>query len=314
LEINMNYRAILIATLQTLGLFVAGFVIPLVGQIFALFTPVPLILVSVRNGRLAGLTTLVASSVIMSLLGGWQAAAVLFFSFGLMAIGTSEGMRRNLRPEQTTFLGGLLPVMVLAAIAMLYLVRVGKDPITEVEVYLRDIIAASAKTYTTVGLTEMAAMLSSIPDSFIYYLTRLIPGIAIATSVTQAACCFGIARNILMRRPGAEPLPAQPSLAAWHAPDSWVWGLIASLALIIVPREPARLVGWNIAILFAVLYLAQGTAIVDHYLRKTGIKTFGRGLILALILVMPSVVFVIALGVVDIWADFRKVRGPVVKP
>jgi len=309
----MNYRAILIATVQTLGLFVAGFVIPLLGQMLALFTPVPLILIYLRNGKLEGLTTLVASSVIMSVLGGWQAAAILFLSFGLMAIGTAEGMRRNLKPEQTSLLGGLLPIAVLGAIVLFYLVRVGKNPITEVEIYLREVIASSAKTYTTMGLTEMAAMVSSIPDSFVYYLSRLLPGITIATSVTQAACCFGIARAILVRRPGTEPAPAQPSLALWHAPDSWVWGLIAALALIVVPGETAKLFGWNIGILFAVLYLAQGTAIAEHYLRKAGIKTFIRGLLLALILAMPSVVFVIALGIVDIWADFRKVRVPVVK-
>jgi uncharacterized protein YybS (DUF2232 family) len=304
----MNYRAILIATVQTLGLFVAGFVIPLLGQMLALFTPVPLILIYIRNGQQAGLTTLVASSVIMSVLGGWQAAALLVLSFGLMAIGTSEGMRRNLRPEQTSLLGGLLPIAVLGAVVLFYLFRVGKNPITEVEVYLRGIIAASAQTYTNMGLTEMAAMVSSIPDSFVYYLARLIPSITIATSVTQAACCFGIARAILRRKPGTEPLPAQPSLAAWHAPDSWIWGLIAALALIVVPQETARFIGWNIAILFAVVYLSQGAAIVEHYLRKAGIRTIARGLLLALILALPSVVFVIALGIVDIWADFRKVR------
>jgi uncharacterized protein YybS (DUF2232 family) len=303
----MNYRAVLTAIVQTLALFVAGFIHPL-GQLFGLFTPVPLILVYVRSGKPAGLTTLVASSVIMSVLGGWQVAAILFFSFGLMAIGASEGMRRNLRPEQTSLLGGLLPIAVVGAIVVFYLARVGKNPITEVEVYLREIIINSAKTYTTLGLTEMAAMVSSIPDSFIYYLARLIPSIIIATSVTQAACCYGIARAILLRRPGTEPIPVQPTLAAWHAPDSWVWGLIAALALIVVPRETARFIGWNIAILFAVVYLAQGAAIVEHFLRKSGIRSLARGLLLALILALPSVVFVIALGIVDIWADFRKVR------
>ncbi len=111
-----------------------------------------------------------------------------------------------------------------------------------------------------------------------------------------------------MRKPGTEPAPAQAPFASWHAPDSWVWGLIAALALIVVRLETARLAGWNMAICFAVVYLAQGAAIVDYYLRKAGIKAIGRGLILALVLIMPSVVFVIALGVVDIWADFRKVR------
>lgn len=306
----MNYRSILIAIVQTLGLFVAGFIHP-IGQLLALFTPVPLILISIRNGSTDGLITLVASSVIMAALGGWQAAAILVLSFGLMAIGISEGMRRNWRPEQTSLLGGLLPIAVLATIVVFYLVRAGKNPITEIEMYLREIIANAAQTYTTMGFTEMAATISSFSDTVIYYFARLLPGITIATSVMQAACCFGITRAILRRKPGTQPASEQPSLALWHAPDPWVWGLIAALVLIVVPQETARLAGWNLAILFGVLYLAQGSAIVEHYLRKTGIKAIGRGLLLAIILAMPSIVFVVALGVVDVWADFRKVRVPV---
>ena len=306
----MNYRPILIATAQTLGLFVSGFVIPLLGQALALFTPVPLILIYARNGRQEGLITLFASCLIIAALGGWQVAAILFLGFGLMAIGASEGMRRSLKPEQTALLGGLLPIAALAAIVFFYVARVGKNPVMEIDAYLQESLVAAAKTYTSMGLTEMAAMVSSIPDAFVYYLARLIPGIIIATSVLQAACCFGIARAILMRKPGTEPAPEQTSLAAWHAPDSWVWGLIAALTLIVIPLETARFAGWNLAIVFAVFYLAQGAAIVDHYLRKARIKVFGRGLILAFILAMPSIVFVIALGIVDVWADFRKVRVP----
>jgi uncharacterized protein YybS (DUF2232 family) len=305
----MNYRAVLIAAAQTLGLFLAGVIHP-IGQLLALFTPVPLILISVRYGSKDGLITLALTSAIMAALGGWEAAAVLVLSFGLMAIGTSEGLRRNWKPEQTSLMGGLLPMAVLAIIVVSYLARMGKNPITEVEVYLREVIATAAKTYTTMGFTEMAATISSIPDRAIHTFARLLPGIIIAISLVQAACCFIIARAMLMRKPIAGPVLSQTSLASWHAPDTWVWGLIAALALIVVPQETARLTGWNLAILFAVLYLAQGSAIVEHYLRKAGIKTMVRGLLLAFILAMPSIVFVIALGIVDIWTDFRKVRMP----
>ena len=82
------------------------------------------------------------------------------------------------------------------------------------------------------------------------------------------------------------------------------------LALIVAPQETARLFGWNLAIIFAVVYLAQGASIVEYYLLKAHIKSFGRGVIMAFILAMPSIVFVIALGIVDVWADVRKVRGP----
>ena len=49
---------------------------------------------------------------------------------------------------------------------------------------------------------------------------------------------------------------------------------------------------------------------MEHYLLKAHIKPLVRGLIMALVMAMPSIVFVIALGVVDVWADIRKVRGP----
>ena len=145
-------------------------------------------------------------------------------------------------------------------------------------------------------------------------LVRLIPGITVATSVFQAACCYGLSRAIVLRRPGqALPNLNRTTLAQWHAPDVWVWGLIIGLTLM-VPNASVRWTGWNLAIVYAVVYLTQGVAIVDHYLRKGRIQPFMRGMIHTLILALPSIVFVIALGVVDIWADFRKLRGGVKTP
>jgi uncharacterized protein YybS (DUF2232 family) len=311
----MDYRPVFMAIIQTLGLFLAGGIIPqfspalgVLAQILALFTPVPLILVSVRNGRWPGLVALIASSACITVLGGWQAGAVLVLSFGLMAIGVSEGLRKNFTFEQTSLLGGLLPIAVLGSIALFYLVKVGKNPIMEIDAYLRESITTAAHTYSSMGLAEMSAMISSIPDKVVYYFARLLPAIMISISLMQAAGCLAISRAFIARRPGREPLPQQPPFASWHAPDSWVWGLIVTLALIIVPQETARLIGWNFAIIFTLIYLAQGTAILEHYLRKALLKPFLRGVISCLILALPSIVFVIALGIVDIWADFRKVR------
>lgn len=309
----MNYRPIFTATVQTVGLYAAGFIIPVVGQVLALITPVPLILVSLRNGRKEGFVALGASAALIAVLGGWQAAAILLFTFGLMSVGIAEGMRRQMKPEQVSLLGGLLPVAVIGLAVAFYFFRVGKSPVGAIEDYLRTSLAEAAALYTKMGLNDMAATVTSVSDTFVHYLVRLIPAITIATSVTQAATCYSFSRAVITRKDPASPLAGQPSLSLWHAPDTWVWGLIAALALLVVPNGTSRLIGWNLAILFAVVYLAQGIAIVEFYLRKAHIKPFVRGLILALILAMPSLVFAIALGIVDIWADVRKVRGPVLK-
>ncbi len=307
----MNVRAVLVATLQTTALFAAGFIIPLLGQMLALVTSVPLILAYVRYGRKEGLAALGASCVLVLFLGGWQAAAILFFSFGFIAVGIAESMRRRMKPEQAVLLGGLLPVAVLGAIVLFYLIKVGKNPVSAVEEYLRESISEAAALYLKMGLTETATMIKFVSDSFVHYLARLMPGIIIATSVMQAAFCYGVSRIIMNRKDGPVTVVGQPSLLAlWHAPDAWVWGLIASLALIALPRVTARIAGWNLAILFAVVYLTQGTAIVEHFLQKGRLKPVMRSLIIILLLALPSIVFVITLGIVDIWADFRKVRMP----
>jgi len=304
----MNFKAVVIAAMEAVGLFVSGFVIPLIGQALMLFSPVPLILAYVRNGRTEGLASLGIAAAIVAV-ASWQMAAILILGFGLMAIGTAEGMRRGFRPESAALLGGLLPMAALSIVAAYYFVHNGKNPVTAVETYLQASISEAAAIYTKFGLTEMAAAVTAVSDSFIHYLVRLLPGIAIATSVIQAACCYGFSRAIIMRRPEPNPLPSGTTLAAWYAPDAWVWGLIVTLVLVMVPGKAVQITGWNLAILFALLYLTQGIALVEHYLRKARLKAFVRGLIHTIILVLPPVIAgVIAIGVVDIWADFRKVR------
>jgi len=304
----MNFRSIFLATVQTIGLYAAGFIIPVLGQALALFTPVPVIVAYVRNGRQEGFAVLCASGIIALILGGWKVSAIFFLSFGLMAVGASEGMRRAMKPERIALLGGTLPVAVIGTLFCVYFIHIGKNPVAAVETYLQASIADASRLYTSIGLTDTAALVTSFSDRFIHYFVRLIPGVAIATSVVQTACCYAVARALIRRHQGPV-YDAQPSLALWHAPDVWVWGLIAALALILIPKETLHFTGWNFAIVFAVVYLTQGIAIVDFYLRKARIRTFIRGLIIAIMLALPAIVFIIALGIVDVWADVRKVRG-----
>jgi uncharacterized protein YybS (DUF2232 family) len=311
----MNFRSAFLAVLQTVGLYLSGFIIPVIGQVLVLFTPVPLIVAYVRYGRREGLTTLAAATVIVALAGGWQMAAILAFGFGLMATALAESMFRSMKPEHAALLGGLAPVAVLTFVLFFYFAQNGKNPVTITEEYLRSSMADAAKVYAALGLADTAATVTAMSDKFVHYFARLLPGIIVATLVAQAAFCYGIVRAALIRRPGPAPLPVQNSLALWHAPDTWVWGLIASLMLLVIPDEIAWYAGWNFTILFATVYLAQGIALVDYYLRKSRMRPFVRGVVytLILILALPSVVFVIFLGILDIWADFRKVRGPVLK-
>lgn len=301
-------RTIAAASLWAAGLYLSGLFIPFLGQIAALFTPVPLIILWVRSGRRAGLAALAFAAVAVLFLAGPQAAVILVFAFGLMAAGVGEGMFRKFKPETAALLGGLLPLAVLGAALAYYFVRIGKNPVAVLEQYFQESLKEVAALYLKVGLRETADMVAAVSDKLVYYMVGLLPALAVTSSVVQAACCYGLARVFMLKRDGQASGHGGTSLAAWYAPDVWVWGLILALSLVAIPSSPGRTAGLNLVIVFIVVYAAQGMAVVEHALRKVRIASFGRGLIHALILATPLLAFVTALGVVDIWADFRKVR------
>jgi uncharacterized protein YybS (DUF2232 family) len=311
----MNYKATLVAAMQAVVLFLSGFYIPLLGM---MFTPVPLVLAYVRRGRPEGLAAIGISAAVAGFVVGpvigWPTTTVLLLGCGLLAVGLAEGILRQWKPESAVIVSGLPPVAVLTLVATRFFLRTHKNPVTFVETFLHEQRALTAKLYTDLKLTEVAAAVQAVPDTFMHYLVLMLPGIVVTSMLLVAAACFALAVRIITRRPGTAPALAVPTtLALWHAPDVWVWGLIATLALIVVPNETVKITGWNLAILYAVIYLIQGISIVEHYLRKARVQPVVRGLLYAIILALPpTVACVMALGVVDIWADFRKVRvnGP----
>ena len=311
----MPYRSIIVAALQSAGLYAAGFLIPFIGQIAMLFVPVPLVVLFLREGRPAGHLALATACFLAAALGWWQMAVLLFFlGFGLMALGLAEGMMRGWKAEQTVFLGGVLPLAALLLLLSILLLKSGKNPFTVAEEYLKTSIEDAQKVYTKLGLTEVVQTLGMVTDQVIRTVVRLLPGIFVSTSLIQAAGCYGMARAIVLRRSPASRLASQPSLAFWHAPDTFVWGLILTLVLVTWgsldhARTAVLFLGLNLSFVFALVYLIQGISILEYLFRRARIPAIGRTLLHTIILALPLVVLIIPLGIIDIWADFRKVRG-----
>ena len=316
----MPFRSIITAALRSAGLMIAGFLVPVVGQIALLIAPVPLILIMVREGKLPGMLALGIATVILAVLAGGQAVlVVIFLSFGFMAMGLADGLRWRWKPENAVLMGGMFTLVALVVVLAPFLSQTGKGPMAVTEEYLRTSIAEAQQLYTQLGLADVAQMMAQVTDTVVYYLVRLLPGIILATTLLQAACCYGMARNLILRKDPAAAILSEPSLATWHAPDSWVWGLIVSLGLVAsglltATKGIAFFLGLNLALVFLLVYSVQGLSLVEFTLRKARVGTIWRSLILTFIVALPLIVPVIALGVVDIWADFRKVRTPAQTP
>jgi uncharacterized protein YybS (DUF2232 family) len=70
-----------------------------------------------------------------------------------------------------------------------------------------------------------------------------------------------------------------------------------------------RVVGLNLLVVFLPIYFLQGLAVVTFFFQKKGVSPVLRTLGYALIaLLNPMPMLITAIGVFDMWADFRKPR------
>jgi hypothetical protein len=113
-------------------------------------------------------------------------------------------------------------------------------------------------------------------------------------------------------------------LADFRVPYVFIWALSCSLLAILAGRrweiEPLEITAWNVLIVCAILYLAQGGGIAAYFITRANLPPFMRlalNFLLFLMIVSPGINAVllgglILLGIAENWAPFRepKIKGP----
>jgi hypothetical protein len=112
------------------------------------------------------------------------------------------------------------------------------------------------------------------------------------------------------------------SLASFHVRPECIWALSLSLLAVVLGLNfgiaPLEIAGWNILVLCAILYLAQGGGIAVFFLARlpAGLR-FVLNLGILVLLLSPGINaafmgILILLGVAENWAPFRasKSSGP----
>ncbi|MBM3709497.1 MAG: DUF2232 domain-containing protein [Actinobacteria bacterium] len=109
-----------------------------------------------------------------------------------------------------------------------------------------------------------------------------------------------------------KPLPA---FKEWDLPWFFCWGMILGITLVIIPRfnrtfyTIMSVAGLNLMIIFGFLYLVLGASALWGFFERINFKTFWRYIVLIFIFLMPGLIlFLPVFGLIDIWANFRKLK------
>jgi uncharacterized protein YybS (DUF2232 family) len=292
-------RAVLSGTVCAIALCVGGLIGPPGAALALLALPLPSLVV----GGVAGVSHAAASSLAAGgLLGGllgWPVGVSFLALAGAPAVLAVLMLRRawRLEPVLSAAVGATLAGAV--ALAVLFAPAAGTWTQSLADAW-RSSFDGAVAMYRDLGMSaEQLAELEGQRDQLGALALRFLPALLVI-----GASGLWLANLRVSARWAA--WPQLHALARWRTPDWVVWLLIASGFALFVPNPGVTLVAGNVFAIVIACYFGQGLAIVSYFFQRFGLP---RGLRVAtyLVIAFQQVVaaLVVALGVFDLWGDFR---------
>jgi uncharacterized protein YybS (DUF2232 family) len=296
--------------------FLAASLIPLVGSAFFILTPLPILYYYTKIGRIQGWGVFIISLALVALFltffGSISSFPFLFIS-GLLGIILSEILHKNYSIERTI----IYPVTVLITLWFIVTVSLslilGKQPWHLIEDYIGKNIQESINFYTQLDIPaeQIAPIRDNIKQITIFF-TNIFPALFLVSVSLTVWINTLAARDIFFKN--RMTYPDFGNLSCWRAPESLIWILIASGVMLLIPAEWAKFVGLNLLIVCLFVYLLQGLSIISFIFKTKNVHRLFRISCYFLIFTLQYIILVvIAVGVVDLWIDFRKFLKPIPK-
>ena len=325
----------------TVGLFMSIVLVPILGVFVGSFTPVPMIYQYYRRGRIFGLTMVGLATVIVGLIyfsATRPYGSLVFLEYGVLAVAVGEGLRRRWSPDRLVGLSAAAVMVVALVILTVAGLSQGQTPWkftgAMVESQVRDSfnLYQSLMTGQITVPGEQPAAVPATPDldseagrdlatsppvaaeglgdefeAVAKVLISIFPGLLIMGTLLVTWANFMVCRHLLGRA-GLLP-PELMDLKRWRSPEQLVWVVIACGFGMFLPIKTAHALGLNGLLVLGLVYFFQGLCIVAFWLDRKSAPPFVRVIIYTLIALQQYLVLVIAaLGLFDMWFDFRKLK------
>lgn len=290
-----------VAALVSGGLYVAGSWLAPLAAPFLLLAPLPGLVVAARRAFYFCLLWCALVGILLSWAIGPDGAAGFVIALGLPAIAMGFGLRNWWSFERTAIAGVLCWT---AAIVLVSLLSFGD--FTAVIESAREQFAqgldlvlatsgslASSETAISLGDAERQALVSS--------LIEMLPALIVLTGSFMVLTNLVVVRNLT-------GVCSDVDLRTWSAPEPLIWILIASGFGILAPSYSVAVVCRNTFAVLLGCYFCQGLAVVGFYLEKYRLPpSLQVASYLLIVLQHILAAAVLAVGVFDLWGNFRRI-------
>lgn len=290
-----------LAALASACLYLAGAWLTPLAAPFLMMAPLPGLVVASRYEYPFCILWCLLSAVLLTLAVGIGGAAGFVVALGIPSLAMGFGLRRWWSFERTALVGISCWTLAMLATSLLAFgdfsaaVAAARDQLS----HSLEVALSTSGSFSGVenAVTVSEAERQILVDSLI----QMLPSLVVLTGAFLVLANLVTVRRIT----GA---CSDVDLRMWRTPDTLIWGLIGSGAFAMFsPNEQLAMAARNVVVILLGGYFCQGLAIVSYYFDRYRLP---RGLQVAsyLLIALQHVVTaaVLALGVFDLWGNFRR--------
>ncbi|HSE91271.1 MAG TPA: DUF2232 domain-containing protein [Candidatus Binatia bacterium] len=313
----MQRREIIIkfvlALASTVFLLISGVVLPAVGMIMIPFVPQPVLFFGLKYGTGLGVAVLVAALVILLVFAG-EALGFIYSIFAVM-VGLLFWLLGRLRAVELLVTAVAAAMLAAAAGVLLHFYGSWGAMTQDFRGSLIDNLTVAMRVHEKMGFPQESLNLfrERIPE-IVEQMLQLLPGLLfVCLSLVVLLNVIVLWRRFPDRR---TQWLSVATFREWKCPEQLVWALIGCGFVFFVPaNEAVTTVAVNVLLVTGVCYFIQGLAIVAFFFHKSNVPRFLRSATYILIVFQQIfTLLVAALGLFDLWGDFRRLKKKNLNP
>jgi len=305
--LNSRIFAVLIGMAGSFILFAAYLVIPPAGIFSGLLAPFPAAYFRFRHGRGTGVIIILGATAAMTAYFGLSSGTFFLVQCGLIALLLPELLLRGFSAARAIVWTTAAIVAMLTAAVVFFSISSGQNVHQMAVAEIQKSVAQAVAIYEKSGVKgDELAVLKQTMATAADLVIRMYPALVTITLIGMIA--FNLA--LLKRFTAGMGFTLNiDEFRAYRNPDILVWGLIAAGFALLADNSAITTPAINALAIIVVLYFLQGLAVLSTVIARQSIAGVLRtGLFIMLLLQPYLAALVAAIGIFDLWGDFRTPR------
>lgn len=288
-------------------LFAAYLVIPPIGIFSGMLAPFPAAYVRFRHGRWTALITVLGGTAAMAAVFGLTAGTFYLVQCGLIAVLMPELLLRGFSGTRSIVWTTAANIALLAGAVIFFSITSAQDIHHLVSAEIQKSVAQAVSIYESNGVKgDELVVLKQTMASAADLVIKIYPALVTITLIGMAGCNLALLRRFSFARGSGLNIG---DFRDYRNPDILVWVLIAAGFSMLAGNHLITTPALNLLAIILLLYFLQGLAVLFTVIARQSIAGVLRvGLYIMLVLQPYLAALVAAIGIFDLWGDFRTPR------